>query len=258
MLASVFAYFRHLLRPVARGTVRSMFPVLVGVAALFTASALNSVSYSYIRIEPSQTTVETGDRFSVAIYANAHVPVNAVDISLTFSETAVLVTGVDTGQSVITLWTEEPKVAGNTVTLRGGTFQRGFRGEHLIATVNAEAKQAGQAEFSVKNLSLLAGDGRGTPVLTGSPEQSRATLLVQQEGEVGEEAPVNFKADITLHIVTDINGDGRVSLSDITTFLVGWHSRSTVYDFNNDGKMTFRDFGIILAESFLGSRGGTE
>lgn len=248
------AWFRNLTRslyqPQAAGPVRYMFPFMVGLAAFLGATALNSVSYSYIRITPSVTSLQAGDRFSVDIFANAHVPVNAVDISLSFSSDAVEVTGVDTGQSVITLWTEEPAVKGSSVTLRGGTFQRGFRGEHLIATVNAVAKQTGQAEFSISNLNLLAGDGKGTPVLTGSPEQSRADVFVVAAGE----DPANITADIALHIVTDIDGDGQVTLKDITSFLSAWHGRSKVYDFNNDGKMTFRDFAIILAESFLGPR----
>lgn len=132
--------------------------------------------------------------------------------------------------------------------MRGGTFQRGFRGEHLIGTVTAVAKKSGQAEFFINNLTLLAGDGKGTPVLTGTPEQSKANIMVLAPGEDSS----NLKADIAIAIVTDIDGDGRVSLGDISAFLAAWHGRSRVYDFNNDGKMTFRDFAIILADSFFG------
>lgn len=247
-LSAVWRFFYH--RPAA-GPVRYMFPFVLGLAAVLSASALNSVSYSYIRIAPSTTTLASGDLFSVGIYVNAHVPVNAVDISLSFSEQAVEILGIDRGESVITLWTEDPVAKGGVVTLRGGTFQRGFRGEHLIATVNMKAKQAGQAEFSIGNLSLLAGDGKGTPVLTGKPEQSKANIIVLEAGSEGEEA-ANISADIAMHIVTDIDGDGRVSLKDISAFLGAWHGRTAVYDFNNDGRMTFRDFAIILAESFFG------
>lgn len=230
-------------------SVRLMFPFFVGFVAFFGATALNSVSYSYIKIHPSTTTLTAGERFSIDIYAVAHVPVNAVDISLSFSEAAIEVIGVDTGQSVITLWTEEPTIKSGVVTFRGGTFQRGFRGEHLIATVNAKAKKSGEAEFLISNLTLLAGDGRGTPVTTGTPEQSTARVTVSAGTE---ESPANIKADIALHIVTDTDGDGKVTLSDVAMFLAAWHQRSTVYDFNNDGKMTFKDFAIILSDSFFG------
>lgn len=230
------------------GSVRVMFPILVGFATFLGAASLNSVSYSYIKIQPSTTALTAGERFSIDIYAVAHVPVNAVDVSLSFSEAAVEILGVDTGRSVITLWTEEPAVKGGVVTFRGGTFQRGFRGEHLIATVNAVARQTGEAEFLISNLTLLAGDGRGTPVVTGTAEQSKARVMVTGEGD----EPANIKADITLHVITDTDGDGKVTLSDVATFLAAWHSRSKVYDFNSDGKMTFKDFAIILADSFFG------
>lgn len=230
------------------GSVRYMFPFVLGLTTILAASALNAVSYSYVRIAPSATTLSAGERFSIDVYAYAHVPVNAVDITVTFSPEAVEIVGVDTGRSVITLWTEDPAVKGNTIVMRGGTYQRGFRGEHLIGTVTAVAKQSGQAEFFINNLTLLAGDGRGTPVLTGTPEQSRAQVLVLAPGEDA----ANLKATIALEIVTDIDGDGKVSLGDISAFLAAWHGRTKVYDFNNDGRMTFRDFAIILADSFFG------
>lgn len=233
----------------SNASVRYMFPMFVGVFAFFGAAALNSVSYSYIKIVPTATSLVAGDKFSIDIYAVAHVPVNAVDISLTFSESAVEITGIDKGKSVITLWTEEPTAKSGVVTFRGGTFQKGFRGEHLIARVNVVAKQTGEAEFLISNLTLLAGDGRGTPVVTGNQDQSEAKVMVLAEGE---EAPANIKADIALHVITDTDGDGKVTLSDVTTFLAAWHQRSAIYDFNNDGKMTFKDFAIILADSFFG------
>ncbi len=230
-----------------------MFPFVIGIATFLSAASLNSVEYSYIRVSPSDTTLEIGERFSLDIYAYAHQPVNAVDISVAYSDSAVKILGVDTGQSVITLWTEEPAVKNGAITLRGGTFQRGFRGEHLVATVNVEAKQAGQAEFFISNVQLLAGDGRGTPVLTGKPSLSRADVKVVTETSE-DEGVASLEANVTLLIVTDIDGDGKVSLRDVTAFLSAWHSRDSVYDFNSDGKMTFRDFAIILSDSFFGAR----
>jgi hypothetical protein len=228
-----------------------MFPFVVSMIALMGATALSSVSYSYIRITPSAATVVAGERFYIDIHAVAHVPVNAVDITLSFKEDNIEVLGVDTGQSVITLWTEEPRVDREQVILRGGTFQRGFRGEHLIARVSAQAKQPGQTEFLVRDLQLLAGDGRGTPVLTSNHADSQARVTVVDEAT--QDDPQSLSANVELRVVTDIDGDGTVSLSDVSRFLSAWHGRTTVYDFNEDGKMTFRDFAIILADSFLGT-----
>jgi len=231
-------------------SVRLMFPFILGLSSILAASALNSVSYSYIKVVPSETSLVAGERFSVDVYAFAHVPVNAVDVTISFSSDAVEVVGVDTGRSVITLWTEEPAARGNRIVMRGGTYQRGFRGEHLIGTITAIAKKSGESEFLVNDLTLLAGDGRGTPVLTGALDQSRARVIVADTAG----APGNLKASVAVTVVTDIDGDGKVSLGDVSAFLAAWHGRSAVYDFNSDGKMTFRDFAIILADSFFGTQ----
>ena len=74
-------------------------------------------------------------------------PVNAVDISVTFSPDQVEILGIDRGQSVITLWTEDPHVEGNAVIMRGGTYAKGFVGEHKIATLKVRAKASGKAMF---------------------------------------------------------------------------------------------------------------
>lgn len=227
-----------------------MFPLFLGLAALLGASTLSSVSYSYIRIEPSQSTLVTGDRFTITVYANAHVPVNAVIVSLAFPSDVVEIEGVDTGDSVITLWTEQPYVKSNRVYLQGGTYKRGFIGEHKVATIKAIAKKTGPAEFSVSELSLLAGDGKGTPVLTGKPDGSKASLTVTDPLQ----QPTAITAEATVVIATDINNDGMVTLSDINSFVVAWQTKGGVYDFNNDGKMTFQDFGIILSDSFFGAK----
>jgi hypothetical protein len=56
---------------------------------------------------------------------------------------------------------------------------------------------------------------------------------------------------VTVRIVTDIDGDGSVSLADLSRFMTAWASKTEVYDFSGDGRMTFRDFAIILADSFF-------
>lgn len=235
--------------PKSHGPVRYMFPLFLGLAALLSATVLNSVSYSYIKIVPSATSLTKDDTFSLNVYAFAHVPVNAVDIALTFTNDAIEISSVDTGESVITLWTEKPYVEKDKVIMRGGTYQRGFKGEHLIAVINAKAKKTGPVDFAVADVDLLAGDGKGTAVLTGSLAESKANLYIYDFGDVHDG---KIKASASVMVISDINGDGKVSVSDISVFLAAWHSKDRVYDFNSDGKMTFKDFAIILADSFFG------
>jgi hypothetical protein len=238
-------FFENLM-PKKGGTVRFMFPVVLGFAVILGAQAISSQS-SYIRLEADTTTIRAGDRFSLEVYAYAHVAVNAIDISLTFNPNNVEVIGVDKGQSVLTIWTEEPKIESDKVILRGGTFRRGFIGEHKIATINLLAKNTGQTTFGTGDVMLLAGDGRGTPVSVSEIKDSKLSLYVYDESE----NPDDIAVDIEVNLLTDLDGDGKVSLSDISAFMGAWASKSQNFDFNGDGRMTFRDFSIILASFFL-------
>jgi uncharacterized protein (DUF2141 family) len=55
---------------------------------------------------------------------------------------------------------------------------------------------------------------------------------------------------IKVEVVTDIDGNGKVDDSDINSFMNAWKTQRSIFDFNGDGKMTFRDFAIILSDSF--------
>lgn len=241
-------------RPRTSFTVRYAFPLVFTFAALLgAAAAITNDTKSYISIETSPSSVHAGERFSINVYAHAHVAVNAVDIRLEFPKNQMDILGIDTGESVITLWAQEPYVDDNTVVLQGGTFRRGFRGDHLIATINAQATETGVAQVSIEEVVLLAGDGTGTEVaLSENNDKNGMVYIADENGELtATDAPVNLQGTATVVIVTDIDGDGQVTLSDVSRFMSAWATKTTVFDFNGDGKMTFRDFGIILADSFL-------
>lgn len=229
-------------------TVRFMFSAVFSLAILLGAAVVTSTKEaSYVRLAASSSTVEAGDRFSIDVYAYAHVPVNAVDVTLRFDPAAVNVHAVDRGQSVLTIWTQDPVIENGTVTLRGGTFRRGFVKEHKIATIDLSAKKTGQSEFSVSDVMLLAGDGAGTPVAVAKTQDTTLSLYVYDENT----SPESIGVDVKIKVVSDIDGDGEVTLTDISAFMSAWHDKSTLYDFNNDGKMSFRDFSIILANFFF-------
>lgn len=228
-------------------TVKYMFPLVLGLVGFLGAASISS-NASYIKLVPSTSTVLSGERFSIDVYANAHVPVNAIDITIEYLPEAVNVVSVDKAQSVLTIWTKEPEIKSNTISLSGGTFRKGFIGEHLIATIKVEAKNSGSTEFFVKTAELLAGDGKGTPVkVANAGEESKQTFVIYNQNE----DPAKIKADIGLAITADIDGDGEVTLKDVSSFMFSWQQKDVNYDFNKDGKMNFVDFSIILAKSFF-------
>ncbi len=232
-----------------RGTVRTMFSFAT-LAFLLGAALITSTEASYIKLKASKSVLEAGERFSIDVYAYAHVPVNAVDITLKFEDAAVDVLSVDKGQSVLTIWTQEPIVKDDEVILRGGTYRKGFVGEHKIATIELEATKSGESELAVGKVVLLAGDGKGTPVSIAESNDSSLSVYIYDENE----DPENIAVTVAVDIMTDIDGDGAVGIKDISAFMGTWSGSATgkIYDFNNDGKMSFKDFSIILADAFFG------
>lgn len=247
-MGRIVNYFKNIFKEKPKKyTIRFMFPALIMFAAIFGAAAVSTSQQSYIRLESTESTIEAGKRFTLNVYANAHVPVNAVDVTLKFDPKAVKVMEVDRGQSVLTIWTQDPIIQENSVILRGGTFKRGFIGEHKIASIDLLALSTGQSSLSATNVVLLAGDGKGTPVTVGQNDKSSVNLYIYDENTSLESIGVN----VAIKIITDIDGDGKVSLKDISAFMAAWANKDVSYDFNGDGKMTFRDFSIILADFFF-------
>ncbi len=248
-LKAIWHFFSPGLETREGTTVKYMFPLVLSFVAILSASVISSEK-SYVRLLPSQTAVMQGERFSIDVYASAHVPVNAIDITINFSSDKVDIISVDKAQSVLTVWTQEPTIKGSTITFGGGTFRRGFVGEHLVATIKAEAKVNGVTEFLVSQAQLLAGDGKGTPLaVSGTGNESKKSFYIYDQNE----DPGSISANLGINITADIDGDGKVTLRDISAFMAAWSNKTQVYDFNSDGKMNFVDFSIILAKSFFSS-----
>ena len=238
---------KYLHRQDRKGTVRFMFPAVASIAAILGASLITSTDASYVSLNLSDTMVKAGDRFSVDIYAYANTAVNAVNLTLNFDGDKISVAEVDRGQSVVTVWTKDPTVEKNRVLFSGGTYRRGFIGKHKIASVDFLAKQSGTVKLSVSDVLFLAGDGEATPVPTSEVLDSTADVYVYGQNE----DPSKIKIEIKKSLVTDLDGDGKVTLKDISAFMGAWSNKNKFYDFNGDNKMTIRDFSIILANYFF-------
>jgi hypothetical protein len=227
-----------------RRTVQYAFP-LIAVTALFTGlAAVVTQDASYITIETQPSTVEEGEVFMIEVKAYAHTPVNAVDITLSYPESQMKVESIDKGTSVITLWPIEPYAKDGKIHLRGGLILRGFLGEHTIARIRARATQSGLAYVDLDSASLIAGDGTGNEVKVEKVSESKTKItVVNAEG--------SLRSSVSVAIVTDLDGDGKVDLTDISNFMSAWFTRAKVFDFNGDGRMTIRDFSILLSDSFF-------
>lgn len=226
-------------------TVKYAFPVVVLATLLASLASVISENSSYISITATETAVTRDQEFFIDISVTAHVPVNAVDLVLVYPDDKLSVLGIDTGTSVITLWTEEPYVKDSKIYLRGGTFRKGFIGEHTLAHIKVRAKEAGSTRIFVDKSALVAGDGKGSEVDVSETEGiSEVKISVLSSEGV-------LKGEAIISIITDTNGDGKVDLGDVSAFMAAWFTKAKTFDFDGDGRMTFKDFSILLADSFF-------
>lgn len=212
--------------------------LVAGFAAVITNEG------SYVTFKVSDTEVAMQQEFTIDVIAFAHVPVNAIDITLTYGEDDLVIESIDTGTSVITLWTEPPYARDGKIYLRGGTFRKGFVGEHTIARIRAHAETSGEARIVLSDTQFVAGDGKGTNVDVSPLDTDSVKISVS-----GDDGLLSASAEVA--VVTDMDGDNDVDLADIAKFMTAWFSRSNTHDFDGDGRMTFKDFSIILASSFF-------
>lgn len=237
--------YRH--KTTASYTVKYMFPALLGSVLLLSANSITSIDQSYVYLSSDIRTVEVGELVSVEVGVSAHTPINAVDITIDYPADMVEVFSIDRGQSVLTLWTEDPVVTTDSVRFAGGTFRRGFVGDHEIATVKFRAQKTGQYRITTGAVTFVAGDGSGDEVAADTNPANSTSLFNFDENTSEEQIRVAIAQGVT----TDLNQDGRVTLQDISAFMGAWNTQTQVYDFDRDGRMTFRDFSIILADFFL-------
>jgi len=226
-------------------TVRYAFPLVVMGGIFVGLAALITESSSYVTIKTDAKTVAKDEQFIIDVSVTAHVPVNAVDLIISYDKDQIEIEGIDKGTSVITLWAKEPYFENGNIYLQGGTFRKGFIGQHTVARIKAHGIKSGEARVVIKNSELVAGDGKGSAVAVTENEQQNETQILV----TGTDGVITAKAD--LGIVTDTDGDGDVDLVDISSFMAAWFTKGNTYDFNGDGKMTFKDFSILLAEAFL-------
>ncbi len=226
-------------------TVKYAFPLVIMATIFFGVASLVSENDSYITIRTTTESVARDEVFYIEVLATTHVPVNALDLVIAYPEDKMVVEGIDTGTSVITLWTEQPYAKDGNIYIRGGTFRKGFIGEHVIARIRAHASEAGEARVFIKETQLVAGDGKGTnvPVIESDTHNEVKIAVIGTDGVIEGKAVIG--------IASDTDGDGDVDFKDISIFMSAWFTGRSTFDFNGDGKMTIRDFSILLAESFF-------
>jgi len=235
----IISLYRTVL-PKRQVTIRYTFSLLFILATISSVAAVIVSGGDRVRME-SKSDVTIGETFDVHVFADAKSAVNAVDIKIHLPEDKFTLLGVNRGGSVLTLWTKDPYIEDGIVYLEGGTFRRGFIGEHKIATLLVKSLVDGKHSLQFREASFYAGDGSGSKYVVEGLGQ---TDLVAYKPDDEKDMISHY------HLIADLNDDKKITLADISIFMSAWANRDRIIDLNNDGKMSFRDFSIILTIFF--------
>ncbi len=153
---------------------------------------------STLYIDPSIGTYGVGDTFVAQIRLNTEGDcVNAGNVTVVFPKDTLKAVDFSRGESIFSLWVEEPKIdnAAGTVSFSGG-IPGGYCGRiqgdpglsnilgKIIFTIIAKGEGSANVVISPQSM-LYANDGLGTKII---PTLNAATFTIVQDRQIAEDA----------------------------------------------------------------------
>ncbi len=111
--------------------------------------------------------VKEGDKVTINVEVNSGgQSINAVSGTVTFPGNLVHAISLNDDNSIIKLWTQEPKLRGNDILFEGVILNPGYDGTNgLVFSITFQAEATGTVNLNFNNGSILANNGLGTNVL---------------------------------------------------------------------------------------------
>jgi hypothetical protein len=224
---------------------------ILGVTMMNTFTK-NEEPLADMRIDPASGVVVQGEIFQVKIVVDSTVPVNVFAGQINFNPAIMTIKSIDYNTSIADLWAELPWYSNGegTLTFAGGTTKPGgFFGTGDLITINFITKQTGVDNLTFENVHILQHDGLGTEATTKNPID--ALFTVQEKIEATVVSNTSTVDTSVLSIVkkrppTDLNGDGKQSVTDMSMFMADLLTNNLRSDFNLDGKVNTKDLSIIM------------
>lgn len=234
---------------IGRFIVAGILASIVGAGALMSSLGEPTAD---MHVEPRSGTRTVGETFVVDVVVEAREPVNVFAGNLLFDPNILTVESIDYNTSIADLWAERPWYSNGDGTLNfiGGTTQPGgFVGNGSLISITFRTDAVGQAAISMEEVRILRHDGLGSDALVAEPIDAIFTVedeelqqqIVVQKSAVGPEITVLPEPPST-----DLNGDGKQSIADVSIFMGHLVSQDMRSDFNGDGTVNTADMSILL------------
>ena len=141
------------------------------IVAIALACAPQLAWAATLSLSPSSVSVAAGDTFTERVLvSSADQAANAVSGEISYPTDLLSVVSISKTNSVLTLWVEDPTFSNTagTVDFSGVVPNPGFIGGGTVFLVQFSAKKAGAGNISFSSAAVLANDGNGTNILTGT------------------------------------------------------------------------------------------
>lgn len=120
-------------------------------------------------LSPSSKQVSVGETISASVMVSTDVAINAGEGSVSYPSDILEYQSVSNSGSIFSFWTSGPSGSESGVTFGGGLASPGYSGSGgRVLTITWKAKQNGTATINITGSKILANDGTGTNILSGS------------------------------------------------------------------------------------------
>lgn len=183
-----------------------IFTLFIWVAFFSSRSA----DAATLGISPSSGTFPVGKTFSVSVYASSNDSYNAAAGKISFPDDKLDVVSISKSGSIISLWAQEPSHDSGSVNFEGIIMNPGHTGSGKILSITFKVKSAGTANLSFQSASVLANDGNGTEILSGSGSAIFVLQAVDSAPPANAQPPVKSDpkptiTEVPVPVVTSTN-----------------------------------------------------
>ncbi|HEU4677673.1 MAG TPA: hypothetical protein VFS75_03070 [Candidatus Paceibacterota bacterium] len=231
---------------IATPAVLGLGAAVAGILGFFYLNVASPVAS--MLIDPADRVVTRGEIFDVNVVIRSSISVNVFAGELYFDPSILAVDSIDYNTSIADLWAERPWYSNGNGTLNfaGGSTKGGFEGEGTLIKVTFRAIGEGAGVISIHDPRILKHDGLGTDAEIDRPIDAIFTVRAENGDVLTPQSNT-----MRFHVVkeapsTDLNGDGRHTIADISVFLLHLSTDDERYDFNMDGRVNLEDLKIIL------------
>ncbi|MFA6194358.1 MAG: cohesin domain-containing protein [Patescibacteria group bacterium] len=175
---------------------KKIYKIILSIA-IFIFSAVNAQAATLF-LSPASSSYFSDKTFTVGVYVtSSDQSINAVSGIASFPTDKLEVVSISKSGSLFNFWAQEPSFSNSSgkVSFEGVILNPGFKGSYgKLLTISFKAKGIGQAPISFSSASVLANDGLGTNVLSGTGGAEISIKKVVEEEKVGKE---EINAEIT-------------------------------------------------------------